>query len=188
MPRCIRVELKETPRKLRSASSAAVPRGCCSRNFLSDEQFWNGLGKRLDAARIVPPTGARGLNSAASDIYYLYRAMVSFTAAAAHALDQHVARLAADHRLAKKLFLGLYGLPGLQVEPPDTNIVLVALTGDVEHAVPQLMRHLRSRGVLASALYGQLRLVTHLDVDEAATVQAIDAVRDFVTQAIGQLE
>ena len=76
MPRCIRVELKETPRKLRSASSAAVPRGCCSRNFLSDEQFWNGLGKRLDAARIVPPTGARGLNSAASDIYYLYHAMV----------------------------------------------------------------------------------------------------------------
>jgi len=25
-----------------------------------------------DAAHIVPPTGARGLNSAASDIYYLY--------------------------------------------------------------------------------------------------------------------
>ena len=29
-----------------------------------------------DAAHIVPPTGARGLNSAASDIYYLYHAMV----------------------------------------------------------------------------------------------------------------
>mgnify|MGYP003344927624 CR=1 FL=1 len=31
-----------------------------------------------DAAHIVPPTGARGLNSAASDIYYLYHAMVAF--------------------------------------------------------------------------------------------------------------
>jgi p-hydroxybenzoate 3-monooxygenase len=29
-----------------------------------------------DAAHIVPPTGARGLNSAASDIYYLYHALV----------------------------------------------------------------------------------------------------------------
>lgn len=29
-----------------------------------------------DAAHIVPPTGARGLNSAASDIYYLYHAML----------------------------------------------------------------------------------------------------------------
>ncbi|HBZ45095.1 MAG TPA: 4-hydroxybenzoate 3-monooxygenase, partial [Maritimibacter sp.] len=30
-----------------------------------------------DAAHIVPPTGAKGLNSAASDIYYLYHAMVA---------------------------------------------------------------------------------------------------------------
>ena len=29
-----------------------------------------------DAAHIVPPTGARGLNSAASDIYYLYHALI----------------------------------------------------------------------------------------------------------------
>jgi p-hydroxybenzoate 3-monooxygenase len=29
-----------------------------------------------DAAHIVPPTGARGLNSAASDIYYLYHGLV----------------------------------------------------------------------------------------------------------------
>ena len=28
-----------------------------------------------DAAHIVPPTGARGLNSAGSDIYYLYNAL-----------------------------------------------------------------------------------------------------------------
>ena len=29
-----------------------------------------------DAAHIVPPTGARGLNSAASDIHYLYHALI----------------------------------------------------------------------------------------------------------------
>jgi p-hydroxybenzoate 3-monooxygenase len=30
-----------------------------------------------DAAHIVPPTGARGLNTAASDVYYLYHAMLA---------------------------------------------------------------------------------------------------------------
>jgi p-hydroxybenzoate 3-monooxygenase len=31
-----------------------------------------------DAAHIVPPTGARGLNTAGSDIYYLYTGLVDF--------------------------------------------------------------------------------------------------------------
>ena len=31
-----------------------------------------------DAAHIVPPTGARGLNSAGSDIYYLYQGFLSY--------------------------------------------------------------------------------------------------------------
>ena len=31
-----------------------------------------------DAAHIVPPTGAKGLNTAASDVHYLYHALVQF--------------------------------------------------------------------------------------------------------------
>jgi p-hydroxybenzoate 3-monooxygenase len=31
-----------------------------------------------DAAHIVPPTGARGLNTAGSDIFYLYNGLVDF--------------------------------------------------------------------------------------------------------------
>jgi p-hydroxybenzoate 3-monooxygenase len=31
-----------------------------------------------DAAHIVPPTGAKGLNLAASDVYYLWRALTEF--------------------------------------------------------------------------------------------------------------
>jgi p-hydroxybenzoate 3-monooxygenase len=31
-----------------------------------------------DAAHIVPPTGAKGLNLAASDVYYLWQALVEF--------------------------------------------------------------------------------------------------------------
>jgi p-hydroxybenzoate 3-monooxygenase len=37
---------------------------------------WGNLFLAGDAAHIVPPTGARGLNSAASDIFYLYHALV----------------------------------------------------------------------------------------------------------------
>ena len=47
------------------------------RSFVAEPMRYGNLFLAGDAAHIVPPTGARGLNSAASDIYYLYHAMVS---------------------------------------------------------------------------------------------------------------
>jgi p-hydroxybenzoate 3-monooxygenase len=47
------------------------------RSFVAEPMRWGRLFLAGDAAHIVPPTGARGLNSAASDIYYLYHAMVA---------------------------------------------------------------------------------------------------------------
>ncbi len=46
------------------------------RSFVVEPMRYGNLFLAGDAAHIVPPTGARGLNSAASDIYYLYHAMV----------------------------------------------------------------------------------------------------------------
>ncbi len=46
------------------------------RSFVAEPMRHGRLFLAGDAAHIVPPTGARGLNSAASDIYYLYHAMV----------------------------------------------------------------------------------------------------------------
>jgi len=46
------------------------------RSFVAEPMRYGRLLLAGDAAHIVPPTGARGLNSAASDIYYLYHAMV----------------------------------------------------------------------------------------------------------------
>ncbi|MCG8443596.1 MAG: 4-hydroxybenzoate 3-monooxygenase [Caulobacterales bacterium] len=46
------------------------------RSFVAEPMRYGKLFLAGDAAHIVPPTGARGLNSAASDIYYLYHAMV----------------------------------------------------------------------------------------------------------------
>jgi p-hydroxybenzoate 3-monooxygenase len=46
------------------------------RSFVAEPMRYGRLFLAGDAAHIVPPTGARGLNSAASDIYYLYHAIV----------------------------------------------------------------------------------------------------------------
>ena len=98
-------------------------------------------------------------------------------AGALHALDHHVTRLADDHALARRLAEGLQGIPGVRVEPPQTNMVFI----DVEGKRAQtLLPFLKSRGVLATGLY-RLRFVTHLDVDAAGVDRAIAAVREHLT-------
>jgi p-hydroxybenzoate 3-monooxygenase len=47
------------------------------RSFVAEPMRYGKLFLAGDAAHIVPPTGARGLNSAASDIYYLYHALLA---------------------------------------------------------------------------------------------------------------
>lgn len=46
------------------------------RSFVAEPMRYGNLFLAGDSAHIVPPTGARGLNSAASDVYYLYHGMV----------------------------------------------------------------------------------------------------------------
>ncbi|WP_204115893.1 4-hydroxybenzoate 3-monooxygenase [Shimia biformata] len=46
------------------------------RSFVTEPMRWGRLFLCGDAAHIVPPTGAKGLNTAASDIHYLYHGMV----------------------------------------------------------------------------------------------------------------
>lgn len=45
------------------------------RSFVAEPMRWGRLFLAGDAAHIVPPTGAKGLNLAASDIYYLWHAL-----------------------------------------------------------------------------------------------------------------
>ncbi len=99
-------------------------------------------------------------------------------AAASHALDHHVERLAGDHALARQLADGLAGIEGLQVEAPHTNIVFADLTGAAREQSSALLTHLAGQGVQATGLY-RLRFVTHLDVDAAGVDQAVAAIRQF---------
>ena len=48
------------------------------RSFVCEPMSWKKLYLVGDAAHIVPPTGAKGLNLAVSDVYYLYNAMKKF--------------------------------------------------------------------------------------------------------------
>lgn len=47
------------------------------RSFVTEPMRWGRLFLCGDAAHIVPPTGAKGLNTAASDIHYLYHALIA---------------------------------------------------------------------------------------------------------------
>ena len=99
-------------------------------------------------------------------------------AAASHALDHHVARLADDHALAQRLADSLAGIDGLRVEAPQTNIVFVDLEGPAQARAADLLAFLATRGILATGLY-RLRFVTHLDVDVAGVDAAAEAIRAF---------
>ena len=99
-------------------------------------------------------------------------------AAASHALNHHIERLADDHALAQRLAAGLVGIEGLQVEAPHTNIVFVDLTGQARAMSQALMAHLAAHGILATGLY-RLRFVTHLDVDSTGIDRAIAVIRQF---------
>ncbi len=100
-------------------------------------------------------------------------------AAASYALAHHVTRLADDHALAQRLADGLGGLPGLVVEPPQTNILFVDLVGAAKARSAELIPFLAARGVLATGLY-RLRFVTHLDVDSAGIDHTVAAMREFL--------
>lgn len=48
------------------------------RSFVTEPMRWGRLFLCGDAAHIVPPTGAKGLNTAASDVHYLYNGLCDF--------------------------------------------------------------------------------------------------------------
>ncbi|WP_212523302.1 4-hydroxybenzoate 3-monooxygenase [Actibacterium sp. MT2.3-13A] len=48
------------------------------RSFVTEPMRWGRLFLCGDAAHIVPPTGAKGLNTAASDVHYLYHGLLQW--------------------------------------------------------------------------------------------------------------
>jgi threonine aldolase len=85
------------------------------------------------------------------------------------ALDR-IDRLAEDHERARTLAAGLRDR-GWQAAVPQTNIVLVAVA-DLDGT----LRRFADAGVRASAMSGQVRLMTHADVGDAEIAAALDRI------------
>ena len=98
-------------------------------------------------------------------------------AAGLHALDHHVERLAEDHARARALAAGLREIKDLSVQACHTNMVFI----DVPTTrLRELDKHLQENGVRASIGYlPSVRLVTHLDIDDAAIERAIEVFARF---------
>jgi threonine aldolase len=100
-------------------------------------------------------------------------------AAALHALDTHLGRLAVDHANARRFADLVDGTAGARVVPPDTNIVMVDLPAGVTSAA--VVARAREGEVLLSPWSPtRVRAVAHLDVDEAAIVRAGSVVKQAI--------
>lgn len=62
------------------------------RSFVAEPMRWNRLFLVGDAAHIVPPTGAKGLNLAISDVHYLSRALIDHYAGDEDGVDRYSER------------------------------------------------------------------------------------------------
>ncbi len=105
-------------------------------------------------------------------------------AACLHAMTYHVQRLADDHRRAEKLAAGLAEVDALHVVYQATNMVFVDFAP--EDAEP-LTRHLQGLGIAMRGVYGgTTRLVTHLDIDDAAIERVIAGVKQYFSASGAQ--
>ena len=100
-------------------------------------------------------------------------------AAALHALDHHVERLADDHAHAQILAKAVDDTEGLALEsgPVETNLVWISVDPRVGSAA-DVATFLRSREILVSVLGPQvLRTCTHLDASREHVEYAASVIR-----------
>ena len=170
--------------------NAVVASGVAAKDFAAvTDTVWVDFSKGLGC-----PVGAVLAGSQAHiDEAWLWKQRIGgamrqsgiLAAAALHALDHHVARLAEDHANARALAEGLAGIPGVAVDlaSVQTNIVYFDV-GESPVTAPALSERLAGRGVKIGAFSDtRLRAVTHLDVDAAGIDRALQAVRTVMSEA-----
>ena len=98
-------------------------------------------------------------------------------AAGNYALENHVGRLAEDHRRAKEIAAVLLKQNWVaSVEPVETNILIFALQSRVPEDV--FMEKLQQKNISISSMgQGKLRIVTHLDYREVMHSYVLEALQ-----------
>ncbi|MCL5744003.1 MAG: beta-eliminating lyase-related protein, partial [Acidobacteria bacterium] len=128
-----------------------------------------GTGEQIARARLYRKRLGGGMRQAGV-----------LAAAGLIALEEHPARLAADHRNAKFLAEALARIPGIRVSPAPTNIVIFDVSGTRLTAM-EISARLKARGVLINPVNaGLMRLVTHYDVDREGCEFALNVLREIV--------
>ena len=161
-------------RLFNAAVASATPVQQIAKHFDSVSVcFSKGLGAPVGSALV----GSRDLIARAHRIRKMLgggmRQAGVLAAAALHALEHHVDRLADDHANARALAEGLQGLSGVTVQPPQTNMLFVDLSPEKTAGV---VDRLRAAGVLCTGLY-RLRFVTHLDLSADDVQRAVAILR-----------
>jgi threonine aldolase len=99
------------------------------------------------------------------------------------ALTEMVDRLKEDHARAKKLALGISGLRGVKIDPEtvETDILIFGFDHPAI-TVPAMLEKMKEKGILALAVSGGIRMVTHKDVGDEDVDRAIKAFKDILTK------
>jgi len=98
-------------------------------------------------------------------------------AACRHALDHHVERLGEDHARAARLAEEIRTARGIKLVGQHTNMVFIDVPAEKLIAFRAHMDAARIR--LSIGYLPTIRLVTHLDIDDAGLDRAIAALRTF---------
>jgi threonine aldolase len=100
-------------------------------------------------------------------------------AAGIYALENHVDRLADDHANAVRLAEGLGAIPGVAVDPVQTNMVLASIP---EESLAGVVEYMRAKDILLmGASGGKIRMVTHLDIPEGAIERVVNAFTGYLS-------
>ena len=95
-------------------------------------------------------------------------------AAGLYALDHHVERLADDHARAARLATALRDIDGIDAVAQHTNMVFVDMP---QARLPRLQAAMQEQRVRLSFGGASLRLVLHLDIDDAGVQRVVDGFR-----------
>lgn len=146
--------------------------------------FSKGLGAPIGSAL----AGTREFVSKAKRLRKLFgggmRQAGIAAAAALYALENHLERLADDHRHARIIAQAIADTPGLRLDPPEveTNLIWFDVDADLGSA-KDVAAALKERGIRVHTPGPQtIRACTHLDVSAAAAERAADTIRHTVPQ------
>ncbi|MFC4728645.1 low-specificity L-threonine aldolase [Coralloluteibacterium thermophilus] len=102
-------------------------------------------------------------------------------AAALYALDHHVARLADDHARAARLAALLEDAPAVRVVAQHTNMLFVEVAPE---RLAAFRAHTEAAGIAMSiGTLPSVRMVVHLDIDDAAIARTAEVLRAFPARA-----